>query len=134
VADEQVVPFPLDEPGDRVGDVVDGGAHLGQADRVDAQLLVDAPRGRVGRVLAGRRVAATGVAPQSAGVVLRAGSPLQQQAAVRVQQEDREGPVQVPRRLVRAELGHPPEGVARFVDQLDQRLARVGEGAAGWKG
>jgi hypothetical protein len=67
-------------------------------------------------------------------VVLRAGPPLQEQPAPRIDQEDRDGAVELAGRLMRGQLGHLAEGAALLVDELDERLAPIVEAVAARKG
>src|SRR5262249_30703445 len=82
-----------------------------QGARQPELLAEPAARGRK-RALAGTRVAATGIRPQAAGVIFFRASPLQQDAAAIVDDEDREGAVQQAGAVSGGLAGAPDRAVA----------------------
>ncbi|MDT4837275.1 hypothetical protein FQZ97_710040 [compost metagenome] len=91
-ADEHVVVLVLDQlRGHRLP--VEKGRHRLQR-APQAQLFVQPPQGGRAGVLAGAGMPAAAVAPQAGRVVLAQRALLQQHPALRVEQEDRERPVQ----------------------------------------
>jgi hypothetical protein len=124
--DDLVLAQPVLE-GDRVS-AAEGEREI----RRDPDLLEQPPARRPHRRLAGPRMAATGVRPQAAGMILRRMALLQRDRALPVDEENRERPMQEPG-LVHMKLLAPPDAAIAIVGKdkaLDLAQGRSPGGSA----
>jgi hypothetical protein len=107
----------LDQARPRVGGTIDELTPFGQRD-ADPELLAQTTPGRGGGGLSRPRVTAAGVRPKVGEVVFHPGAPLQQQVALGVEDQDREGPVQLAIQMD-VHLAATPQLSVGIVDQDD---------------
>ncbi len=108
----------LDQIASRVVRLVDERRHLAKS-RLKAELLLQPACGRIERGLARARMAAAGVRPESAEVVLRERAPLEQQFVDAVEDQDRERAVEPAAVLMGAEFLLDADLLIELVDEND---------------